>query len=134
MLRVDRDKQRLDFDDVQILPRPDFDGLRRISPSFSEQAGWKVGATIIKAKVGDINLTLNMDGNDLHSGSLWCSMPQDSSASWDDAEANEAERAEVHLKLLMSIFGAHFGSIGPFTLEPVFDRKTFLQTISIKCQ
>jgi hypothetical protein len=130
MISIANDK--LLIDGIEILPAPDLSLVSAKASSCDVLDGIGANESIIHAKIGTFNLTLNMAGHDVHSAALWLSQAEDIGANWDQAESNEARRAERHIELLKQLFGQSSGTVGGYVVEPFMDKKTYLHIIAVR--
>jgi hypothetical protein len=130
MLTLNALNTALLVDGVEIVPHPDLLSLEERSESFSSILT-DTGLVMIKAKLGLTNLTLYLEKNQLISGSLWVSQPEDKSASWDNATENEAKRHDLHKRLIDDLKNDHPLALGPYKIENSFDAKTYMSLITI---
>lgn len=130
MLTLNARKTALLVDRVEIAPHPDLMSLEEKSESFSS-IPTGTGLVMIKAKLGHANITLYLEKDQLISGSLWVSQPEDKSASWDNATENEARRHDLHKRLIDDLKNEHPLPLEPYKIENSFDAKTYMSLITI---
>ncbi len=129
MITINREK--LLTEGIEVVPVPDLSLISTKASFYEVLAGDSARDAIVQARIGKINLTLNMHGEILHSAALWLSQPEDIGASWEHAEANEARREARHIELVTRLFGQPNGTVGRYVVESFMDVTTALHVILI---
>jgi hypothetical protein len=126
MLFYDNQNQCLLFKGVEIAPNPilgylqsEFRGaILSLHHDIDDEFSFKFS-------VDGFNFQLFFIAGQFRSGTLWLDQESDRSATWNDAEKHEQERAILHKELLTKTFG-HVNFRNPrFEASPFFDDKTY---------